>query len=225
MWEREIKMKEKTQEVLVSSLNPSIKSSVSLSQDLMVDDSNLTPDSILGVSKKSSLFISNPLAKTTSTPTWMSLEEFTMLSGLEKDRVMKFVEEGVIVSKTQNDKFFIDASSGANALIKGVENNLVSADMSGNNLDPIFVEKTINTILGLHDKVVAAKDETISAFKNENNFLKDALISTQEVYEEDKKTIDIMRNELLSAREEIEFMKKKYRLMWGKVTDFGGRDK
>lgn len=198
--------------------------SVSLPQDLVSDKSNASSE-FISPTIEDSPFVIDTSIKASTTPTWMSLEEFTKLSGLEEERVTKFVEEGVIRSKTQNDKLFIDASSGANALVKGVENNLVSADMSGNNLDPMFVEKTINTILGLHDKVVAAKDETISAFKNENNFLKDALISTQEVYEEDKKTIDTMRNELASAREEIEFMKKKYRLMWGKVTDFGGRDK
>lgn len=198
--------------------------SVSLPQDLVPDESNASSEFISPMLEDSPL-VADASIKASTTPTWLSLEEFTKLSGLEEERVTKFVEEGVIRSKTQNDKLFIDASSGANALVKGVENNLVSADMSGNSLDPMFVEKTINTILGLHDKVVVAKDETISAFKNENNFLKDALISTQEVYEEDKKTIDTMRNELASAREEIEFMKKKYRLMWGKVTDFGGRDK
>ncbi|PAF49763.1 hypothetical protein BKH41_00180 [Helicobacter sp. 12S02232-10] len=154
--------------------------------------------------------------------TWLSVEEFIKLSGIEEKRVLKLIEEGIIQSKTQNGKILIDATSGTNAIIKRVENNLVSADMNGNVLDPIFVEKTISTILGLHDKVVAAKDETISAFKNENVFLKDALISMQEVYDDDKKTIETMRNELQSAREEIEFMKRKYRLMWGKVSSLSG---
>ena len=44
----------------------------------------------------------------------------------------------------------------------------------------------------------------------------------QEVYDDDKKTIDIMREELKNAREELEFMKRKYRLMWGKVSDLSG---
>lgn len=104
-------------------------------------------------------------------------------------------------------------------LVKKVESNLVSADMNGKELDPVFVEKTISTILGLHDKVIAAKDETISAFKNENTFLKDALISMQEVYDDDKKTMETLRAELERSREEIEFMKRKYRLMWGKVAN------
>ncbi|PAF44466.1 DUF3972 domain-containing protein [Helicobacter sp. 11S02596-1] len=154
---------------------------------------------------------------------WLSIEEFIKLSGMDESKVLALVAEGSIQSKIQNGKQLIDATSGTNAIIKRVENNLVSADMSGNALDPIFVEKTIGTILGLHDKVIAAKDETIGAFKNENVFLKDALISMQEVYDDDKKTIETMRNELQNAREEIEFMKRKYRLMWGKVSSMGDK--
>ena len=119
----------------------------------------------------------------------------------------------------------IDASSGTSALIKRVENNLVSADMHGKELSPVFVEKTIATILSLHDKVIASKDETISAFKNENAFLKDALVSMQEVYDDDKKTMEVLRAELQSAREEVEFMKRKYRLMWGKVSNMADGSK
>ncbi|WP_033773335.1 DUF3972 domain-containing protein [Helicobacter pylori] len=156
---------------------------------------------------------------------WLELEEFSHLSGLPKERILELVNIGKIKSKISNNKLLIDASSGTNALIKKVENNLISMDMNGRSLEPVFVEKTINTILNLHDKVISAKDETISAFKNENMFLKDALISMQEVYEEDKKTIDLMRDELNKAREEIEFMKRKYRLMWGKVADMSSVNK
>ncbi|GAA7919178.1 hypothetical protein BB419_04260 [Helicobacter pylori] len=156
---------------------------------------------------------------------WLELEEFSRLSGLPKERILELVNLGKIKSKISHNKLLIDASSGTNALIKKVENNLISMDMNGRSLEPVFVEKTINTILNLHDKVIGAKDETISAFKNENIFLKDALISMQEVYEEDKKTIDLLRDELNQAREEIEFMKRKYRLMWGKVADMSSVNK
>lgn len=120
---------------------------------------------------------------------WIELEEFSHLSGLPKERILELVNIGKIKSKISDNKLLIDASSGTNALIKKVENNLISIDMNGRSLEPVFVEKTINTILNLHDKVIGAKDETISAFKNENMFLKDALISMQEVYEEDKKPL------------------------------------
>ena len=41
----------------------------------------------------------------------------------------------------------------------------------------------------------------------------------QEVYDDDKKTMETLRSELERSREEIEFMKRKYRLMWGKVAN------
>ncbi|CUU39462.1 MULTISPECIES: DUF3972 domain-containing protein [Helicobacter] len=151
--------------------------------------------------------------------TWVELEEFVKLSGLDEAKITELISEGSIKSKKDGEKTFVDATSGVGALVKKVESNLVSADMSGKELDPVFVEKTISTILGLHDKVISAKDETISAFKNENSFLKDALISMQEVYDDDKKTMETLRLELEKAREEIEFMKRKYRLMWGKVAN------
>lgn len=151
--------------------------------------------------------------------TWLELGEFAKLSGLDETKVLELVNDGSIKSKQDGHQIFVDATTGTSALVKKVESGLVSADMSGKELDPVFVERTISTILGLHDKVVAAKDETISAFKNENSFLKDALISMQEVYDDDKKTMETLRNELEQSREEIEFMKRKYRLMWGKVSN------
>ena len=116
-----------------------------------------------------------PVASNASA-TWISVDEFIKLSGLEEARVLELIESGAIVSKKEGENVMIDASSGTSALIKRVENNLVNADMHGKELSPVFVEKTIATILSLHDKVIASKDETISAFKNENAFLKDALV-------------------------------------------------
>lgn len=151
--------------------------------------------------------------------TWVEFGEFLKISGLEESKVKELIDSGSIKSKEENNQVFVEAQSSTTALINRVQTGLTTAEESGQNYDPIFVERTIHTIMGLHDKVVLAKDETIAAYKSENGFLKEALISMQEVYDDDKKTIDVMRDELKAAREELEFMKRKYRLMWGKVTD------
>ncbi len=153
---------------------------------------------------------------------WVAFSEFLKMSGLEEQKVREMIENGSIKSKEENGETYIEAQSSTNALINRVQTGLTSAEANGQAYDPVFVERTIHTIMGLHDKVISAKDETISAFKSENGFLKEALISMQEVYDDDKKTIEVMREELKSAREELEFMKRKYRLMWGKVSDLGG---
>lgn len=166
---------------------------------------------------------SKELAINTANASWISLEEFIKLSALPEDKVRSLIESGAIMSKKEGENIFIDASSGTSALVKRVEYTLIGSDTSGQTLDPVFVEKTISTILSLHDKVIASKDETISAFKNENSFLKEALMSMQEVYDDDKKTMEVLRDELANAREEVEFIKKKYRLMWGRVSNMSGK--
>ena len=151
--------------------------------------------------------------------TWLLLDEFLKLSGLEREKVTELIKDETIKSKQENGRIYVEASTGTSALIKKVESRLVSLDMSGNALDPVFVEKTIATILGLHDKVLHSKDETIAAFKSENSFLKEALVSMQEIYDDDKKTIEILRQQLQKTQEEVEFVKRKYKLMWGKVSN------
>ena len=39
----------------------------------------------------------------------------------------------------------------------------------------------------------------------------------QEIYDEDRKTIEALQKQLKIAQDELEFCRKKYKLMWGKV--------
>lgn len=41
----------------------------------------------------------------------------------------------------------------------------------------------------------------------------------QEIYDEDRKTIDALTKQLEAAQEELEFTKRKYKLMWGQVVE------
>jgi len=88
-----------------------------------------------------------------------------------------------------------------------------------------FIEKTIGTILSMHEKVLSAKDETMAALKSENRFLKEALISMQEIYDEDQKTIRVLSEQLRIAQEDLNHSKKKYRLMWNKVLENASKEK
>ncbi len=88
-----------------------------------------------------------------------------------------------------------------------------------------FVEKTIGTILSMHEKVLVAKDETVTSLKSENQFLKEALVSMQEIYDEDRKTIQVLNEQLRVAQEDLEHAKKKYRLMWNKVLENASSEK
>jgi len=50
-------------------------------------------------------------------------------------------------------------------------------------------------------------------------FLKEALASLQELYDEDRKTIDTLTTQLKLSQQEVEFMRRKYKLMWGKTIE------
>ncbi|WP_457592143.1 DUF3972 domain-containing protein [Hydrogenimonas sp.] len=151
--------------------------------------------------------------------TWLSIRAYAKLIDRDFDEVLEMVDNGVVVSKEENGEIFIEADSRQRLPDTPAKSGeVLKVDLeSGEGIQ--FVEKTIGTILTMHEKVIDAKDETLETLKNENSFLKDALLSMQELYDEDRKTIETLTAELNATREELEFMKRKYRLMWGKVVE------
>jgi len=107
--------------------------------------------------------------------TWVIIDEFVKLAQLEKEKVLEMVANGTLKSKQENGQFYIDAGSGTQALVQsGITKGgavMVQGDTAVSSaVDSEFVEKTIGTILSLHEKVVSSKEETISSVKNENQF-------------------------------------------------------
>ncbi len=151
---------------------------------------------------------------------WMSDEEYCELTGLELSAVEDLCERGKLSVKVEDGVRYIDPSKGATEVI--VPEKL--AELAKRNrhemmVQPEFVEKTIGTIINLHEKVLDAKDETIEAVKVENEFLREALSSLQELYDEDRKTIATLTEQLKLSQQEVEFMRRKYKLMWNKAID------
>lgn len=150
--------------------------------------------------------------------TYLELSEFCKLVHLNEEVVMAMVKSGSLKHKYENDVLLIEASAGTFAIVPVKDTTIEVQDISqtpaGN-----FIEKTIGTILNLHEKVLDAKDETLDVLRGENAFLKEALYSMQELYDEDRKIIDTLNAELKDAREEIEYLKRKYKLMWNKAVE------
>lgn len=145
---------------------------------------------------------------------WIRFEEFLNITGLNAEQAKKMITSNQINAKYINDVLYVDSISGTNALIKTTQNTLVAKS-----LDSDFVEQSIGTILNLHEKVVEAKNETILAIKNENQFLKDSLLSAKEAQMDDKKMIESLRTELEQKKQELESINRKYKLMWGKTLN------
>jgi hypothetical protein len=88
-----------------------------------------------------------------------------------------------------------------------------------------FVKDSFQALLQLHEEIIWAKDEQILSLREENDFLKESLYAVQSIYDEDKTTIKLLQEQLRNTQEELEFVKRKYKMMWNKAVENYGRKK
>jgi len=152
---------------------------------------------------------------------WLEIEEFSALVNLDVSAVEAMIEEGKLVSKSEEGRCYVEVSRSAQALIPATQGIVMQEEMSSGSvaLSSDFVEKTVGAILSLHEKVLDAKEETLDALKSENRFLKEALFSMQELYDEDRKTIETLTKQIEYIKDELEFTKRKYKMMWNKAVE------
>ncbi|WP_096028998.1 DUF3972 domain-containing protein [Campylobacter lanienae] len=151
--------------------------------------------------------------------TYLAIDEFCQLVHLKREVVDGMIERGALNTKIDNDIVYIEANEGTMSVVPTSSGEMVINSENHTLPGESFVERTIGTILNLHEKVLDAKDETLDALRNENKFLKEALYSMQELYDEDRKTVETLTNQLKIAQEEVEFLKRKYKLMWNKAIE------
>ncbi len=149
---------------------------------------------------------------------WMSIDDYAHMTNMDRSAVEALIVRGKLTTLIEDGEVIIDPGQGMEGLVPATMQEL-SASEADITLGASFVEKTIGTIINLHEKVLVAKEETIESIKNENAFLKDALSSLQELYDEDRRTIATLTEQLKLSQQEVEFMRRKYKLMWGKVID------
>ncbi|MBA1438414.1 MAG: DUF3972 domain-containing protein [Epsilonproteobacteria bacterium] len=151
---------------------------------------------------------------------WMREEEYSQMTGLEIGAIDDLVERGKLAVKVEDGVRYIDPSKGATEVVVPAKlQELSERNTHEMVVQPEFVEKTIGTIINLHEKVLDAKDETIESIRTENEFLREALASLQELYDEDRKTIHTLQEQLKLSQQEVEFMRRKYKLMWNKAIE------
>jgi len=151
---------------------------------------------------------------------WMSEEEYSVLTGLDISAIDDLIQRDKLTTKIEDGVRLIDPSKGATDVVVPQKlQELAQKNTHEMIVQPEFVEKTIGTIINLHEKVLDSKDETIEAIRVENTFLRDALASLQELYDEDRKTIHTLQEQLKLSQQEVEFMRRKYKLMWNKAIE------
>ena len=132
---------------------------------------------------------------------WLELNEFIEQTQYSKSQIAKLVKSKEIEAKNIKGELYLRVATPPVPSGEGQ-----------------MLQESIQKILEIHSKLTIAKDEVISAYKSENEFLKNTIASMQETYKQEKLLIEFLRQELEKNREEIESMKKKYRLMWDKVS-------
>ncbi|MDH5464931.1 MAG: DUF3972 domain-containing protein [Thiovulaceae bacterium] len=150
---------------------------------------------------------------------WLSIDEFSKTVEIDRSTIKAMIDRNELESKEEAGVLYVDASNNTKALIPEVLKEASSGTSADMVVQQQFVEKTIGTIMNLHEKVLVSKDETIVAMKDENTFLKEAVISMQELYNEDRKTVETLAEQLKLSQEEVTFLRRKYKLMWGKVVE------
>ncbi len=153
---------------------------------------------------------------------WLEIEAFSRLVNLDIPAVRLLIDEGKLASKEEEGQCFVEISRSAQALIPATQGVVVEDGFNntGNlTMSSEFVEKTVGAILSLHEKVLDAKEETLDALKSENRFLKEALFSMQELYDEDRKTIETLSKQIEFLKDELDFTKRKYKMMWNKAVE------
>ncbi len=150
---------------------------------------------------------------------WMNDEEYMELTGLDIQAIDEMCERGKLTVKVEDGIRMIDPSKNAQEIIPAKLAELSQGNTNELVVQPEFIEKTIGTILNLHEKMLDSKDETLEAVRVENSFLKEALSSLQELYDEDRKTIATLTEQLKLSQQEVEFMRRKYKMMWNKAID------
>lgn len=150
---------------------------------------------------------------------WMRDEEYMELTGLDLTAIEDLINRGKLSVKIEDGIRYIDPSKGSQEIVPAKLRELSQRNSREMLVEPQFVEKTIGTIINLHEKVLDAKEETLVAVRVENEFLREALASLQELYEEDRKTIHTLQEQLKLSQQEVEFMRRKYKLMWNKAIE------
>jgi hypothetical protein len=142
---------------------------------------------------------------------WVLLDDFAKATGQTKSEIYSLCDEGKLNHKIEDDEYYIEAASGTQLVLGGGEHD-------ASYMDAEFAQNAINAIVALHDKVIEAKDETLEALRSENAFLKEGLISMQEVYDQNQQTIKTLQKEVEALRDDLEFTRRKYKLMWDQTV-------
>ncbi len=82
-----------------------------------------------------------------------------------------------------------------------------------------FVKESFEKVLALHEEILSSKSAQIEQLKEENEFLKENVLMIQKLYSEDRELIQLLKKEIFDLQEELEFTRRKYKMMWNQAIE------
>ncbi len=143
----------------------------------------------------------------------ISLEEFLELTDINEDEIAK---EVLII---YDQKYYLKPKKALEIFLQKLENTLMATDINGAILKPLFLEQSIKSIVSIYEKIIQTTYHDTQDINDENTLLKDTNISLQEQCELYQSQIQALENTLAQKDEEIKFLKRKHKLMWGKISN------
>ncbi|WP_051420490.1 DUF3972 domain-containing protein [Helicobacter pametensis] len=141
---------------------------------------------------------------------WQDLESFIADTSYTKAQIARLVKSGEIEVKNEEGMLYLRHRESLPSIATQMEVT-PSKDPS------LMMQEVLQKVLDIHSKFALAKDEMIASLKSENEFLKSTILAMQEAYMQDKQMLDFLRQEVQASKQELEEMKKKYKLMWDRV--------
>ena len=145
--------------------------------------------------------------------TLISLEDFTQLTLIQE----KEIDENLLQIH-QNQKY-LDPTKALEIFLKKIENQLIAIDTNGHILEPLFLEQTIQIIVQLYDKILKNTQCSSHDVLEDNKILEDTILTLQEECQNYQNQISILEEKLKQKEEEVDFLNRKYKLMWGKLSN------
>ncbi len=145
----------------------------------------------------------------------IAYDVFFSLTNIQKEEI----QEDCL--KIIDQQIYLKPQDALHLFLKKIENLLLATAMNGNVLEPIFLEKTIQAITFFYESIRKDENHHISNLLQENQLLKNTLVSLQEECQNHHQQAQELQEEIKNKQEEINFLKKKHQLMWGKVSNMG----
>ncbi len=143
----------------------------------------------------------------------ITLEEFSQITQIPQEEVDEQDLIADLIPKALTPKKALEI------FLRRLENVLMAKNINSAILDPIFLEQSIAALSTLYERILQTTQDNTQNIHEENNLLKDTIYSLQEQCQIYENQVQDLESQLLQKDEEIAFLQRKHKLMWGRLSN------